>query len=187
MEQDARQVTKLLLAVRRGDSSAEQRLYEAVYGELRRMAARYMRRERPDHTLQPTALIHEAYVGLIDQHGKDWQNRAHFFGVAANVMRRILVNHARTRSRAKRGGHEQKVPLEDGLAVATDRSDEVIALDDALTRLEQLDARQGKVVELRFFGGLTEEEAAEALGVSSRTVKRDWRLARAWLHAELGK
>jgi RNA polymerase sigma-70 factor, ECF subfamily len=187
MEDRARDVTQLLVALRAGNAEAESELYHAVYGELHRMAARYMRRERPDHTLQATALIHEAYVDLIDQHNKDWQNRAHFYGVAANVMRRILIDYARTHRTAKRGGLNQKLSLDDALPLTSQQSDELIALDEALARLAQFDPRQSKVVELRFFGGLSEEEAAQVLGVSSRTVKRDWRLAKTWLYGELNK
>ena len=187
MKEEARDVTQLLVAVRGGDSEAESQLYQAVYGELHRIAARYMRRERPDHTLQATALIHEAYVDLIGQHQKDWQNRAHFYGVAANVMRRILVDYARTHLTAKRGGRVQKLSLDDALPLASEQSEEVLAIDEALARLARFDPRQSKVVELRFFGGFTEEETAQVLGVSSRTVKRDWRLAKAWLYGELTK
>jgi RNA polymerase sigma-70 factor (ECF subfamily) len=187
MEKGRRDITQLLVAVRGGDSQAQSQLYQAVYAELHQIAARYMRRERSDHTLQATALIHEAYVDLIDQHTKDWQNRAHFYGVAASVMRRILVDHARTHRTAKRGGREQKLSLDDAMPITPEQSDEVLALDEALGRLAQFDPRQSKVVELRFFGGLNEEEVAQALGVSSRTVKRDWRLAKAWLYGELNK
>jgi RNA polymerase sigma factor (TIGR02999 family) len=187
MKEETRNVTRLLLAVRNGDRTAEERLYEAVYDELHRIAARYMRRERPDHTLQVTALINQAYVDLVDQRDKDWQNRAHFYGVAANVMRRVLVDHARTHGTAKRGGRDQKVSLDHAVPLGEEQSDELLALDEALGRLEQVDPRQSKIVELRFFGGLTEEETAQVLGVSSRTVKRDWRLARAWLYGELKK
>ena len=187
MEEGARPVTELLVAVRGGDQDAAGKLYQAVYAELHRIAARYMRRERPDHTLQATALIHEAYVDLIDQHDKDWQNRAHFYGVAASVMRRILIDHARAHRTAKRGGREQKLSLDAALPLTAQQSDELLALDEALARLAQFDVRQSKVVELRFFGGLSEEETAQVLGVSSRTVKRDWRLAKSWLYGELNK
>ena len=179
------EVTQLLHAVRTGNRDAESRLLDVVYAELHRMAARYMRRERLDHTLQATALIHEAYVHLIDQRGKDWQSRAHFFGVAAQVMRRILVDHARTHGAIKRGGDQQKVSLDDAPPLTTEQSEELIALDEALSRLERFDRRQSRVVELRFFGGLSEEETAEVLGVSSRTVKRDWSVAKAWLYGQL--
>lgn len=155
-----------------------------VYEELRRLADRHMRRERPDHTLQATALVHEVYLKLVDQKG-NWQSRAHFFGVAAQVMRHLLVDHARAHVRAKRGGGAQAIPLEDAVVFSLDRSKELLALDEALQRLAKLDARQSKVVEMRFFGGLTVEETAEALGISPMTVKREWSLARAWLYGEL--
>jgi RNA polymerase sigma factor (TIGR02999 family) len=179
------EVTQLLQALRGGDRSAEGKLLDAVYRELHQMAARYMRRERADHTLQPTALIHEAYFRLIDQREKDWQNRAHFYGVAAQVMRRILVDYARTHRTAKRGGAHQKVSLDDAILLSPEQSDEIVALDEALSRLARLDPRQTRVVELRFFGGLSEEETAQLLGVSSRTIKRDWSMAKAWLYGEL--
>jgi RNA polymerase sigma factor (TIGR02999 family) len=187
MEKEPGDVTQLLLGLKSGDPAAESQLLEVVYGELRGIAGRMMRRERQDHTLQATALIHEAYVHLVDQRGKDWQNRAHFFGVSAQVMRRILVDHARTRRTKKRGGGQPKVSLDEALPLSIEQSDEVLALDEALSRLAQFDPRQSRVVELRFFGGLTDEEAAEVLGVSSRTVKRDWVVAKAWLYGELNK
>ena len=179
------EVTQLLGALRNGDRNAESRVFEVVYSELHRMAVRYMRRERPDHTLQATALIHEAYVDLIRPPEKNWQNRAHFYGVAAQVMRRVLVDYARTHRAAKRGGGQQKVCLDDALLVTADQSEGLVALDEALSRLAQFDARLSRIVELRFFGGLNEEETAEALGVSSRTVRRDWRVAKAWLYGQL--
>jgi RNA polymerase sigma-70 factor (ECF subfamily) len=158
-----------------------------VYQELRRMASRYMGQQSTDHTLQTTALIHEAYLRLVGQEEKRWENRAHFFGVAAQAMRHILVDHARTQNRAKRGGSARVVSLDDVLTICTERSNELVALDDALTELAKLDERQSKVVELRFFGGLTEEEIAEVLKVSPRTVSSDWSLARSWLLRELDK
>jgi RNA polymerase sigma factor (TIGR02999 family) len=185
MADGAGEVTQLLQALRAGDRSAEGRLLDVVYRELHQMAARYMRRERPGHTLQATALIHEAYLHLIDQREKGWQNRAHFYGVASQVMRRILVDYARTHRTAKRGGTHQKVSLEDAVLLTPEQSDEIVALDEALSRLAQLDPRQTRVVELRFFGGLSEGETAQLLGVSSRTVKRDWSVAKAWLYGEL--
>jgi RNA polymerase sigma-70 factor (ECF subfamily) len=187
MEEQAPDVTQLLVAVRQGDPQAQGKLYSAVYGELHRIAARYMRSERPDHTLQATALIHEAYVDLIDQHGKDWQNRAHFFAVAANVMRRILIDHARAHRTAKRGGREQKLSLDEAPLFTSEHTDELLEIDEALERLARFDARQSKIVELRFFAGLTLEEVALVLGVSSRTVKREWRVAKAWLYGQLNK
>jgi RNA polymerase sigma-70 factor (ECF subfamily) len=187
MEHASGEVTQLLQGLRAGDREAEGKLLDVVYGELHRIAARHMRRERIDHTLQATALIHEAYVRLIDQPTKDWQNRSHFYGVAAQVMRRILVDYARTHRSAKRGGEQHKVSLDDALLLTMEQSDELVALDEALSRLAQFDLRQSRIVELRYFGGLSEAEIAQTLGVSSRTVKRDWRVAKAWLYGELNK
>src|SRR4051812_2617923 len=187
MEHSPGEVTQLLADLRNGDRSAEGRLLEVVYAELHRMAVRYMRRERPDHTLQATALIHEAYVALMRQPEKNWQNHAHFYGVAAQIMRRVLVDYARTHRAAKRGGGQQKVCLDDALLMTDNQSDELLALDEALSRLAQFDARQSRIVELRFFGGLNEEETAEVLGVSSRTVQREWAVAKAWLYGELNE
>lgn len=158
-----------------------------VYNELRRLAGRYMRGERADHTLQPTALVHEAYPRLIGQHEVAWQNRSHFYGVAARLMRNILVDHARARQAHKRGGQEQKVTFDEALEFAGGERTDVLALDEALSRLAQRDPRQARIVELRFFGGLSENEAAEVLGISVRTVKRDWAVARAWLYREIGE
>jgi RNA polymerase sigma factor (TIGR02999 family) len=178
-------VTELLRAHRAGDPEALERLVSRVYGELRRQAARYLRRERGNHTLQPTALVHEAYLRLADQRDVEWQNRAHFFAIAAQIMRRILVDHARARGRGKRGAGQTLLLFDDALAVAESRDLDLVALDDALGALAKLDERQSRVVEMRFFGGLEVEEVAEALGVSPTTVKRDWSLARAWLQREL--
>jgi RNA polymerase sigma factor (TIGR02999 family) len=187
MERAPGDVTRLLRAFREGNGDAERKLLDIVYGELHRIAERYMRRERSDHTLQPTALVHEAYVHLVGQRAKDWQNRAHFYGVAAQVMRRILVDYARSHAAAKRGGGEHAVPLEYSIALSDVKPDEVMAVDEALSRLAEFDARQSRIVELRFFGGLTEAETAEVLGLSSRTIKREWAVAKAWLHGELNK
>jgi len=157
-----------------------------VYGEMRRLAARYLRIERPDHTLQPTALVHEAYLRLVDQKNVAWQNRAHFFGIAAQLMRRILVDHARRRAAAKRNAATYRIGLEGpDSGAGQDREPEILALHDALLELERLDVRQARIVELRFFGGLSVEETAEAAGVSTATVKREWRTAKAWLRHEL--
>ena len=180
------QVTVLLKAMKGGDSSAAGRLFPLVYQELHRLAETYMHRERKDHTLQPTALINEAYLRLARE-DIDWQNREHFIGVAANVMRRVLVDHARARNAAMRGGGLVRVELEDNVAVSEERSDEVLLLDDALTRLEALNPRQARVVELRYFGGLSVEQVASILGVAPRSVKRDWALARIWLFKEIKK
>jgi RNA polymerase sigma factor (TIGR02999 family) len=177
-------VTRLLQCWSCGDKNAVNELVPLVYRELRRLAAAYLRRERNDHTLQPTALVHEAYLRLIDQSRVDCHTRAQFFGIAANLMRQILVNHAKRRGAAKRAG-ENKGTLEEAARIAQQREYDLIALDDALERLALLDPRQSRIVELRFFGGLTEDEIAELVGVSLFTVKRDWRIARAALYDEL--
>jgi len=168
-----------------GDKEDLDKLMPAVYDELRRQAARYLRREQAGHTLQTTALIHEAYVRLVDQRNVQWQNRAHFFGIAAQMMRRILVDHARTKKRAKRGGSVIKVSLADATLPVNERDLDVVALDEALNRLAEIDEQQSRVVELRFFSGLTVEETAEVMHISPATVKRDWSMAKAWLHREL--
>jgi RNA polymerase sigma factor (TIGR02999 family) len=178
-------VTRLLVELRSGNPEAEAKLIPMVHERLHRLAASYMRRERPDHTLQATALVNEAYLRLVSQKGTGWQDRAHFFGIAARLMRRILVDHARARQAGKRGGRVEKLSLDEALDFSPARSRELIELDDALESLGRLDPQQARVVELRFFGGLTVEETAEVLGISPRTVKRDWRVARAWLHGEL--
>lgn len=158
-----------------------------VYDELRRLAQHYLRRERADHTLQSTALVHEAYVRLIGQDTPPWQSRAHFFGIAARLMRQILVEHARSHHAAKRGGHAFKLTLEDASAVAQPADVDLVALDDALKKLSTQDARQSRIVELRFFAGLTIEDAAEVLEISPATVTREWTIARAWLFREIGR
>ncbi|MGB8510353.1 MAG: sigma-70 family RNA polymerase sigma factor [Pyrinomonadaceae bacterium] len=178
-------VTQILQEMSGGDKDAPARLMPLVYDELRRLANHYLRQERPDHTLQPTALVHEAYLKLIDQTRVDWQNRAHFFGVAAQSMRRILVDHARRHQASKRGGPQQKLSLDEAVNHAQTRDVDLVRLDDALHALAALDARQSRVVELRFFGGLTIEETAEALGISPATVKADWSMAKAWLRREI--
>jgi len=178
-------ITQLLVDLRRGSPEADAKLAPLVYTQLRRLAAHYMKHERPGHTLQPTALVNEAYLRLVAWQEANWKDRAHFFRVAARLMRQILVEHARARSAGKRGGSIQKITLDEALEFSPERSDELIALDDALQSLERLDPRQTQIVELRFFVGLSVEETAEALGISARTVKRDWNVARAWLHGEL--
>ncbi|MCA1606807.1 MAG: sigma-70 family RNA polymerase sigma factor [Acidobacteria bacterium] len=180
-------VTQLLHDWSDGDREALDKLLPIVYEELRRQAARYLQRERHGHTLQTTALIHEAYLRLIDQKDVRWQNRAHFFGIAAQLMRRILVDHARSRQAAKRGGSGIKLPLEEGMIVAERREVNLVALDEALERLAAIDPQQSRVVELRFFSGLSVEETAEVLGVSTRTIKRDWNVAKAWLRREISE
>jgi RNA polymerase sigma-70 factor, ECF subfamily len=177
--------TILLAELKKGDKEAASKLIPIVYDELRRLADSYMRHERSDHTLQATALVHEAYLKLIEQRSVHWQSRAHFFGIAAQVMRRILLDHARGHLREKRGGGERTLPIEEALVFAPEQSLDLVKLDQALERLTKLDPRQGKIVELRFFGGLTVEQTAESLGISPKTVKRDWSLAKAWLHGEL--
>jgi RNA polymerase sigma factor (TIGR02999 family) len=185
MPEAPQNVTELLIGWGQGDKEALDRLVPIVYDELRRQAARYLRRERVGHTLQTTALIHEAYLRLVDQKNVHWQNRAHFFGIAAQLMRRILVDHARTKKRAKRGGSDVRVSLGDVQVVAKEKDLDVVALDEALDRLSEIDEQQSKIVELRFFSGLTVEETAEVLGISTATVKRDWSMAKAWLHREI--
>jgi len=177
-------VTVLLAEIAKGNQEAASRLIPLVYDEMRRVANRQMRRERPDHTLQATAVVHEAYLKLVEQH-TDWQSRAHFFAVAARVMRHILIDHARGHLRTKRGGDKVVVPLDEALVLTPEKSAEVLAVDEALQRLARLDERQSKIVEMRFFGGLSVEEIAEVLDISSITVKRDWAAAKAWLYGEL--
>lgn len=178
-------VTGLLLAWSDGDQAALEKLIPLVYAELHRLARRYMRREVAGHTLQTSALVNEAYLRLIDAHRVRWQNRSHFFAVSAQLMRRILVDFARARQSLRRGGRACQVSLDEGLVVSPERGADMLALDEALERLSALNARQSQVVELRYFGGLNEEEVAEVLKVSSRTVRHDWSLARAWLYREL--
>jgi RNA polymerase sigma-70 factor (ECF subfamily) len=181
------QVTGLLRAWGDGDESAFDALMPLVYGELRRLARLYIRRERHGLTLQPTALVNEAYLRLVDIQRVSWQDRAHFFAVSARVMRRVLVDMARTRASLKRAGGVQRVSFDENLIAANEWSVNLVALDDALGALAERDVRKSQVIELRFFGGLNVEETAEALHVSPRTVMRDWRLARAWLSREIGK
>ncbi|MFL6211142.1 MAG: sigma-70 family RNA polymerase sigma factor [Pyrinomonadaceae bacterium] len=178
-------LTQLLVAWSDGNRAALDELLPLVYDELRQIARRYMRRERTDHTLQTTALVNEAYLRLIDQRQVRWQNRAHFFAIAAGMMRRIIVDHARNYHRQKRGGGAIKVPLEEAAVVADEKAAELIALDDALKALAELDPRRAQVVELKYFGGLSNEETAEVLQVHPNTVMRDWNMARAWLYKEL--
>jgi RNA polymerase sigma-70 factor (ECF subfamily) len=180
-----RQVTELLVAWGNGDNSAHDELMPLVYEELHRLAHRYMGRERIGHTLQTSGLVNEAYLRLIDQSQVHWQNRAHFFGIAAQMMRRILVDYARSRQYAKRGGGAQQVSLDEALIVSDERADEAVALDDALKVLAQFDQRKSQIVELRFFGGLSIDETAEFLKVSPGTVVRDWTLAKAWLRKQI--
>lgn len=182
---EPQEITRLLLAWNEGDESALEKLVPLVYQELRRLAKRQMGRERPDHTLQTTALINEAYLQLVDVHNVRWNNRAHFFALCARLMRRILVDFARSRQYAKRGGGGQPISLDESLVVAPEKSRNLVAVDDALHALAKVDSRKAHVVELRFFGGLTEEEAAEVLKISPETVRRDWKMAKVWLLREL--
>jgi RNA polymerase sigma factor (TIGR02999 family) len=181
----SREVTQLLKAWGSGDTSALDQLLPIVYDELRAVAARYLRRERRDHTLQPTALVNEAYLRLIDQKQVNWQNRAHFVGVAAQIMRRLLVDHAKSHNRVKRGGGALKVTLDEAVALSQERADDLVALDEALTALAAFDERKSRIVEMKYFGGLSVEETAEVLKVSVITVARDWKLAKAWLYTHI--
>jgi RNA polymerase sigma factor (TIGR02999 family) len=178
-------ISRLLESIRKGDANAAYTLMPLLYNELHRLALHYMRSERPGHTLQATALVNEAYLKLVDQKEANWEDRAHFIAVAAQVMRNVLIDHARSRQRVKRGGLQKKVPLEESVLVSEDQTDDMIALDAALERLAKIDARQSRIVELRYFGGLTVEQTSQVLNISPKTVKRDWAVARAWLHREL--
>jgi RNA polymerase sigma factor (TIGR02999 family) len=187
MGPSAGDVTRLLEEIRGGNQRAESELVPLVYDELRRLAAHYMRQERPDHTLQATALVHEAYLRLVKQREVSWQSKAHFFAIAGGLMRRILVDHARAHSRRKRGGTQQRVSLDEAPLFPEGRSEELIDLDKALTRLAEEQPRQSQIVELRFFAGLSVDEIAALLKISGKTVKRDWSVARAWLYREIRK
>jgi RNA polymerase sigma factor (TIGR02999 family) len=182
---DRSQVTALLKRWTDGHQDALDQLIPRIYAELRKLASSYLRRERADHSLQPTALVHEAFLKLVDQRTVRWQSRAHFFGIAAQAMRRILVDHARAHDAEKRGAGERPVAIDDNLPGGTGVDINVIALDEALRKLAALDLQQSRIVELRYFGGLTMEETAEALNISPATVGRDWTVAKAWLYAEL--
>ena len=181
----APRVTELLVHWRQGDQDAREKLIPLIYGELRRVARNYLRHERPDHTLQSGALVHEAYLRLLGEESPQWKNRAHFFGVAAQVMRHILVDHARNRRAAKRGGGVPRLALDPQMALPQTRDLDLLALDDALNRLAELDAQQSRLIELRFFGGLSIVETAATLNISAATVKREWATARAWLQREM--
>lgn len=179
-------ITQLLIDWGKGDQAALERLMPLVYSELRRLAGNYLRRERAEHTLQPTALVNEAYLKLVDQRNARWQNRAHFFGIAAQLMRRILVDHARQRQAEKRGGvDQQRLSITSAEALVKQPEIDLLALNEALDELAQMDPQQSRIVELKFFGGLSIEETAEVLGISHATVERDWKLARAWLRRQL--
>ena len=181
------QVTQLLIEWSNGDKKALNKLMPLIHEELRRLAHHYMSHERPGHTLQTTALVNEAYLRLVNRKGVHWQNRAHFFAIAATLMRSILVDHARGLAYAKRGGGARKIELDEALIVSRERAAEVVALDDVLKELAHFDPQQGRIVELRFFGGLTIDETAEVLALSPATIKREWSTAKAWLYRELNK
>ena len=184
----SQQLTQMLIQLSEGNAQMVDDILPLIYDELRRLAGNYLRRERSDHTLQPTALVHEAYIKLIDQTQVKWQNRAHFFGIAANIMRRILVDYARQHKAEKRGGAAEKMPLEEEILIVSEgKSAELLALDEALENLAKFDPQKSKIVELRYFGGLSVEETAEVLGVSEITVKRHWRMAKAWLYGQLAQ
>jgi len=185
LDQSSHEVTQILRDWSGGDAGAAERLMPLVYDELRRLARSYLRRERSDHTLQPTALVNEAYLKLVDQTRVSWQDRHHFFGIAAQMMRRVLVDHARANAAEKRGGQRGKVSLDDVNVSTGERAAELVELDDALRRLTEVFPRKGQVVELRFFGGFSVEESAAILGVSDKTVMREWESAKLWLYREL--
>jgi RNA polymerase sigma factor (TIGR02999 family) len=184
--QSAEGVTELLIDWGKGDQAALEKLMPLVYNELRRLASNYLRRERASHTLQPTALVNEAYLKLIDQRNAQWQNRAHFFGISAQLMRRILVDHARQHQAVKRGGsNQQRLSITSAEEIAQQPAVDLLALNEALDELTSMDPQQAKIVELKFFGGLSIDETAEVLGISHATVERDWKMARAWLRRQL--
>jgi RNA polymerase sigma-70 factor, ECF subfamily len=182
-----KEVTQLLIAWSNGEEEALEKLVPLIYDELRRIARRYMKREPAGHTLQTTALVNEAYLRLIEQKGVKWQNRAHFFAISAQLMRRILVSMARARHADKRGGEARQVSLDEALVISEERAAELVALDEAMNELAALDPRRSRVVELRYFGGLSVEETAEVLNISPETVMRDWKRAKAWLYTELNR
>lgn len=186
-EEPQHEVTQILHDWSSGDTTAPERLMPLVYDELRRLARTFLSRERDSHTLQPTALVNEAYLRLVDQTRVNWQNRAHFYGIASRLMRRVLIDHARAHATEKRGGSAIRLSLDDMQVPVEERAASFVALDEAMKRLEQMDERKCKVVEMRFFGGLSDEEIAEVLGITTRTVLRDWKTARLWLYRELSE
>lgn len=187
MEPLTGEVTRLLVDLRDGKEDAEAQLFALLHDELRRIAAARLRSERHDHTLQPTALVNELYLRVVEQSHQNWESRAHFLRICAHIMRQILIDHARKRNADKRGGPERPISLDEAIIAGTQRPEHLLALDEALVRLETRDPRQGRVVVMRFYGGLSEEEIGHVLGISVRTVKRDWNVARAWLYAEMTK
>jgi RNA polymerase sigma factor (TIGR02999 family) len=184
---DSAQATELLERIGQGDVSAAERFLPLVYDEFRELAAMYLQREPPGHTLQPTALVHEAFLKLIDQKRVNWRGRTHFFAVGAQAMRRILVDHARARLRIKRGGQRDRIELSDELTISPQRDEDLLAVDEALAKLATIDKRQADIVEMRFFGGMTVEEVAQELGLSKRTIEAEWTHVRAWLRRELSE
>ena len=185
MTSSSNSVSQLLIAWSQGDEAALAQLTPLVYDELHRLARRYMRRENPGNTLQTSALVNEAYLRLVDQKNVRWQNRSHFFGIAAQLMRRILVDHARSHARQKRGGHAQRLSLNASVILTKERVVDLVTIDEALSKLAEFDPQKSRIVEMKFFGGLTDNEVAECLNVSSRTVEREWRKAKAWLRLAL--
>lgn len=183
---DRAQISRAITRLASGDRSAAEQLFALLYDSFHDLAARYLKAERPGHTLSPTALVHEAYLKLVDQSRVSWQGRTHFLAVGAQAMRRILVDHARARKRSKRGGGRVRIQLAEGLALSVQRDEDVLAVDEALARLAKVDPRQATIVELRFFGGLGVAEVAEFLALSKRTIENEWTMARAWLRRELG-
>ena len=187
IQQSSAEITQLLLAWGKGDQNALNELMPLVYAELRKLARNYMRGQRPGHTLQTTALVNEAYLRLIDSSRVNWQNRTHFFAISAQLMRRVLVDFARAKQSLKRGGERIQVTLDEKIEAQTENTTDLVALDEALQKLAEMNQRQAKIVELRYFGGLSEEEIGETLKVSYRTVRRDWNIAKAWLYRELNR
>ena len=181
------QATEILSEITAGDAAATQRLFQLLYGDLRELAARFLQKERRGHTLQPTALVHEVFLKLVDQSRVDWKGRTHFFAVGAQAMRRVLVDHARGRRRAKRGGDRQRIVLDEHIALSPERDEDLLALEEVLTKLAEVDSRQAAIVEMRFFGGMSVAEVAEVLGVSKRTIESEWTMVRAWLRRELSR
>ena len=184
-EQTSPEVTQVLQNISQGDRDAVEQLIPLVYDEFRALAGSYLRRENPGHTLQPTALVNEAFLKLVDQKNVDWQGKSHFFAVGAQAMRRILCDHARSKSREKRGGDRQKISLNEEITLSPQRDEDLLAVDEALVKLSKVDPRQARIVELRFFGGMTVQEVAEVLEVSKRTVEAEWTMVKAWLRREL--
>jgi RNA polymerase sigma-70 factor, ECF subfamily len=184
-EEKTTQVTEIVNKITAGDRLAAEQLFPLLYDEFRKLARRFLRKEAFGHTLEPTALVHEAYLKLVDQTRVQWHGKTHFFAVGAQVMRRLLIDHARRRQRAKRGGGRLRISLDESLAISPERSEDLLALDEALSRLAEIDPRQATIVELRFFAGLSVAEVAEVLGVSKRTVESEWTMVRAWLRREL--